>query len=122
MLLALTLFAVVLAAVALPVIELGMRWWIRRRNVYYVFPPRWRMRLHLDRDTFPGFPPVTGFEVNSDGERGNEVPRPAEGLYRVLVAGGSQPEGAFLDQPSAWPAMVERLIATPEHLRSLGAS
>jgi len=111
-----------LLVVALPLVEIGMRWWIRRSNLYYVFPPGWRMRLHLDRDTFPDFPPVVRFEINSEGERGNEVPRHADGLYRVLVAGGSQPEGAFLDQPSAWPAVLGRLLATPEHLRTLGAS
>jgi lysophospholipase L1-like esterase len=106
------------------VLETGARWWIRFRRAYYVLPPGLRLRLHIDRETFPELEPVVRFEVNADGERGPEVPRVARGerLYRVLVAGGSQPEGAFLDQPSAWPAMVERLIATPEHLRSLGAS
>jgi len=108
--------------VASPLVEIGMRWWIRRWNLYYVFPPGWRMRLHLDRDTFPDFPPVVRFEINSDGERGNEVPRQTDGLYRVLVAGGSQPEGAFLDQPSTWPAVVERILAAPEHVRALRAS
>src|SRR5206468_183729 len=33
-----------------------------------------------------------------------------------------QPEGAFLDQDATWPAVVQRLLAAPEHLRTLGAS
>jgi lysophospholipase L1-like esterase len=103
-------------------VELGARWWIRRRNRYYVFPPGWRLRLHLDPRTFPDLQPVTRFEINRDGERGSEPPRSAAGLYRVLVAGGSQPEGSFLDQDAAWPAVVQRLLERPDHRQALGAS
>ena len=63
-----------------------------------------------------------GFDVNRDGERGDEVPRSSEGLYRVLVGGGSQPEGFFLDQDTAWPGALQRLLERPEHSSALGAS
>ena len=106
------------------VLELCARWWIRFRRAYYVLPPGLRLRLHLDRDTFPELEPVVRFEVNADGERGPEVPRMARGerLYRVLVAGGSQPEGYFLDQDTSWPGAVRALLAEPPHLDTLGAS
>jgi lysophospholipase L1-like esterase len=104
--------------------ELATREWIRSGRAYYVFPPGLRIRLHLDRNTFPELEPVVRFEINSDGERGYEVPRLAAGekLYRVLVAGGSQPEGYFLDQDTSWPGALQHLLATREHLSTLGAA
>ncbi len=106
------------------VLETGARWWIRFRRAYYVQPPGLRLRLHIDRETFPELEPVVRFEVNADGERGPEVPRVARGerLYRVLVAGGSQPEGYLLDQETSWPGAVHALLAQPRHLVTLGAS
>jgi lysophospholipase L1-like esterase len=104
--------------------ELLARWWIRVERAYYVFPPGLRLRLHLDRKTLPELDPIARFEVNSDGERGSDVPRVARGrtLYRVLVAGGSQPEGYFLDQDATWPGALQRMLATDDHLQMLGAS
>jgi lysophospholipase L1-like esterase len=106
------------------VLEMSARWWIRIRREYYVLPPGLRLRLHIDRETFPELEPVVRFEVNADGERGAEVPRVARGerLYRVLVAGGSQPEGYLLDQDTSWPGAVHALLAQPRHLVALGAS
>jgi lysophospholipase L1-like esterase len=62
--------------------------------------------------------------VNRDGERGDDPPRVAAGetLYRVLVVGGSQPEGYLLDQDRSWPGALNRLLGAPEQLRALGAS
>ena len=99
---------VVLATVALAVVELSVRAWIRFRGAYCVCPPNQRLRLHLDRDTLPELDPIARFDVNSDGERGGEVPRARRGetLYRVLVAGGSQPEGYLLDQDVNWPGAL----------------
>jgi lysophospholipase L1-like esterase len=111
-----------LAAVA--VAELLARWWVRYQRAYYVLPPGQRLRLHLDRATFPELDPIVRFEVNSDGERGDEVPRRASGetLYRVLVVGGSQPEGYFLDQHASWPGALQRMLEAPDRLRKLRAS
>src|SRR4249920_1134796 len=104
--------------------ELLVRQVLRHGRAYYVFPPGLRLRLHLDRDVFPELEPVARFEVNSDGERGNEVPRSRLGtsLYRVLVVGGSQPEGYLLDQDTAWPGALQQLLASPQHERALGVS
>jgi lysophospholipase L1-like esterase len=120
---------VLLLVVVLPlplavVAELAARWWLRHKGTYHVFPPGLRLRLHLDRDAFPELEPVVRFEVNRDGERGAEPPPLAAGetLYRVLVAGGSQPEGYLLDQGTFWPGALNRLLGRPEHLRALGVS
>jgi len=114
-------------AVLLPLMvaaELAARWWLRLEGAYYVFPPGLRLRLHLDRDAFPELEPVVRFEANRDGERGLDPPRVARGetLYRVLVVGGSQPEGYLLDQDTFWPGALNRLLGAPEQLRALGAS
>lgn len=102
--------------------ELAARWWIRRRRHYYVLPPGLRLRLHIDRQALPELERETRFDVNSDGERGNDVPRSTEGLYRVLVGGGSQVEGFFLDQDTTWPGALQRLLGGREQCRRLGAS
>jgi len=114
------LAALVGAAVLFFGAEIGARAWIRRRRQYYVLPPGLRIRLEVDRPTFPELEPVVRFEVNRDGERGGEVPR-SSGLYRVLVGGGSQAEGFLLDQHTSWPGALQRLLAQPEHLDRLGA-
>jgi lysophospholipase L1-like esterase len=106
------------------VLEICARWWIRFRGAYYALPPGLRLELHVDRDTFPELEPVVRFEINRVGERGPEVPRVGRGgrLYRVLVAGGSQPEGYLLDQETSWPGALHALLAQPEHAARLGAS
>jgi lysophospholipase L1-like esterase len=71
---------------------------------------------------FPQLERQTRLDVNSDGERGDDLPRSTDGLYRVLVGGGSQPEGFFLDQDTAWPGALQRLLEGHEQRRQLGAS
>jgi lysophospholipase L1-like esterase len=101
--------------------ELGARWWLRYRGEYYVFPPGLRLHLYPDRDVFPQLEPSIRFYINDEGERGPSVPRGGDGLYRVLVAGGSQPEGYLLDQDSSWPGALQRLLESPSNLQRLGA-
>jgi lysophospholipase L1-like esterase len=101
--------------------ELAARWWIRYRRQYFVLPPGLRLRLEPDRDTLPQLEPSVRFDVNADGERGDDVPRTNGRLFRVLVAGGSQPEGYLLDQDTAWPGALQRLLERPEHLETLAA-
>jgi hypothetical protein len=112
---------VLLAAV---VAEYLARWWVRYRNLYYVFPPSWRLLIHLHPAVFPHLEPSIRFDVNREGERGAEVPRlsPGETLYRILVVGGSQPEGYLLDQDTCWPGALHRLLQSPPQLHRLGAS
>jgi lysophospholipase L1-like esterase len=121
-----TLSAWIVLIVALPVIyvviELAARWRIFRADRYYVLPPGVRFRLEIDRDTFPQLERTTRFLVNSAGERGDELPESSEGLYRVLVAGGSQPEGFLLDQNTTWPGALHRLLEAPQAKAHLGAS
>ena len=104
--------------------ELTARAWIRLRRAYYVCLPCQRLRLHVDRETLPQLEPVVRFDVNRDGERGPEVPRLRRGetLYRVLVAGGSQPEGYLLDQDVNWPGALQRKLSAPEYAGALEAS
>lgn len=102
--------------------ELTARWWIRRRRHYYVLPPGLRLRLHIDRQVLPQLERATRLYVNGDGERGDDLPRSTDGLYRVLVGGGSQPEGFFLDQDTTWPGALQRLLEGREQRRRLGAS
>lgn len=106
------------------VVEYLARWWVRHRQAYYVLTPGLRLLMHPHPQVFPQVEPSIRFEVNGDGERGYEVPRLRSGetLYRVLVAGGSQPEGYLLDQDTSWPGALHRLLQWPDNLRGLGAS
>jgi hypothetical protein len=112
--------ALVLLAVSA---EILARWWIRRGR-HYVFPPGMRLLLHPHPAVFPQLESAVRFDVNGDGERGDAVPRlrPRERLYRVLVAGGSQPEGYLLDQHTSWPGALQRLLEAPAARLRLGAA
>lgn len=101
--------------------ELGCRWWIRRRTGYRVWPPGMRLDVRQGPEVFPEVEPDVRFHVNAHGERGGEVPRDEDGLYRVLVAGGSAVECFALDQPTSWPGALERLLNAPDSLSALGA-
>jgi hypothetical protein len=79
------------------------------------------MRLEVRQDLFSGLEPRFRFEINADGERGSDVRGAEDGLYRILVAGGSSVECFALDQPTSWPGVVERLLNRPEALDVLGA-
>ena len=108
-------------AVVTAAIELAARWWLRHRTHYYVLPPGLRLRLRPDPAVFPQLESDVRFEVNRDGERGDEPPRSGAGLCRILVLGGSQPEGYLLDQDTAWPGALQRLLESPVHLARLRA-
>jgi hypothetical protein len=104
-------------------LELAARAWLRRDR-YYVNPPGLRLLMHTDRERMPELEPLVRFCVNREGERGSEVPRlaPGETLYRILVAGGSQPEGYLLDQDTQWPGALQIELSRADRLRRLGAS
>jgi len=104
--------------------ESSARAWLRHQAAYLVFPPGMRLRLFTDRDVLPEVERVVRFDVNADGERGSAVPRLRRGdtLFRVLVAGGSQPEGYLLDQETHWPGALQRMLSAPQSLACLGAT
>lgn len=116
------LAGIALVAAAIVAGELVSRWWIRRKGDYFVMPPGLRMKVCPDPDIYPDLERTAMFEVNSDGERGEETPRRDPGLYRILVGGGSQAEGLFLDQQTTWPGALQRTLETPDTLVRLGAS
>src|SRR5438105_4816714 len=80
--------------------------------------------MQPDPEISPHLEPTVRVEVNRDGERGEDLPRrrPDGAFYRVLVAGGSQPEGYLLDQDTSWPGALHRLLQRPDHLAPLGAA
>jgi len=102
--------------------ELSARQWIRRKGEYFVLPPGLRQQLMIDTETFPELEAEVRFDVNADGERGDDLPADTRGLYRILVGGGSQSEGLLLDQHSYWPGALQRLLERPDALHQLNAT
>src|SRR5262245_51076197 len=88
-------------------VEYFSRWWLRHFGAYYVWAPGLRLHLYPDPAVFPSVEPLVRIEVNADGERGNALPGPAAGVYRILVAGGSPVECFLLDQPTSWPGALQ---------------
>ncbi len=117
--------ALLLVAASLPVVfaiaELLARAWIRMRGSSYVWSPRRRTLQVLDPESLPGLPELARFEVNRDGERGDEPPAEAWEAYRILVLGGSSTECRYIDQKSTWPAVVQQFLNQPESLDLLRA-
>lgn len=84
--------------------------------------PYKHIEFDIDKSILPNLEDHVRFQVNSEGERGDELPRNAERLYRILVVGGSSAECYFLDQESSWPMRVQRIMERPENLNKLAAS
>ncbi len=114
------LLGISVSTIAFIAAELIARAWVRHQE--YFVRKRWeRVRLTLDREALPSLEPVVNVEINGEGERGDPLPEDRNGLYRVLVAGGSAVECGLLDQQSAWPAVVQKILNQPDSLRSLGS-
>ncbi len=58
----------------------------------------------------PGIDGPTRYSVNSIGVRGDEMPERRDGT-RVLCIGGSTTECVYLDDRSAWPRLLQDLLA-----------
>ena len=101
--------------------ELAARRWIRSRSHYHVWQPWRRIELQPRPTLFPQVEPRARFEINAVGERGGAPPRPDEGAFRILVAGGSSVECLVLDQPTSWPGVLERRLNEEGNRRRLGA-
>ncbi|HYC76748.1 MAG TPA: hypothetical protein VEI02_03875 [Planctomycetota bacterium] len=91
-----------------------------RRGGWYVWAPGSRLHMHLEPGVIPSQGPFVRFEINRDGERGDDPPADPDAAYRVLVAGGSAVECYFLDQPQSWPEVLKRELSKPERLAKLG--
>jgi len=109
------------AAALLAASELAARAVVRASGAYFVWRPHERTHLQIDRASLPTLEPLVRFEVNAEGERGDELPLQRHGMYRVLVAGGSAAEGYLLDQPSSWPGVLQSLLRESAALAQLGA-
>jgi hypothetical protein len=114
------LLAFAAAGLVIIAAELLTRVWIRWRAEYFVWPPGLRLHLQPDPAVLPTLERMARHYVNRDGERGAEPPDARTPFYRVLVVGGSVPEGLYLDQDTTWPGAMQRILATPENLRRLG--
>jgi lysophospholipase L1-like esterase len=112
---------VALAVAVAALVELGARWWMRRRTGSYVWLPGLRIDMRPVPDAFPAVEPRVRVDINRDGERGGDVRREEPGLFRVLVAGGSAAECLALDQPTSWPGALERLLNLDTSRRLVGA-
>ncbi len=110
-----------LAVAAFVFAEMACRWWLRRWSGYYVWAPGTRLDLRLDPVIFPEGERPVRFIVNAAGERGGDLRGDEEGLYRVLVAGGSAVECVALDQRTSWPGALENFLNAPDNLRVLDA-
>jgi hypothetical protein len=113
------LVAALAGAILVIAAEVMARWWIRRYTRYCVWPPG--MRREVRQDLFPELESRIRFEINADGERGGDVRGTEDGLYRILVAGGSSVECFALDQPTSWPVALEQLLNRRPALDVLGA-
>jgi hypothetical protein len=111
----------VASLISFVIAELTARAWLRRFGSYYVWERHARTRLVLDPSVLPKLDPVARFDVNERGERGDPMPQLEDRTYKILVAGGSATECYYLDQAASWPAVMQRVLNEPEHLRALGA-
>ena len=117
----LLLAAAAFLPVAFAIAELVARAWIRVHARSYVWTPHRRTLQVLDPESLPGLPELARFDVNRDGERGDEPPAEAWEAYRILVLGGSSTECRYIDQKSTWPAVVQQFLNQPESLDLLRA-
>lgn len=108
-----------IGAVAIACLEAVSRLSIRMDRRHFAWEPSKRLELALDADTHPQLESLVRIDINSDGERGGEYPAGTD-TYRILVAGGSAAECYFLDQPTAWPALLESRLSSAESLTRLG--
>jgi hypothetical protein len=91
------------------------------RSKYRVWRPYFHVQNELLHEVFPDLPPKAELIVNSEGERGSEPPASSEGVYRILVAGGSSAECYFLDQEACWAMRLQRNLETPAAMSTLKA-
>lgn len=103
MVLASVLVALVLAEVALRIVA-------PQRKDFLVWPANIKHVFRPNREVMPAHSEEAHFSSNSRGLRGPETGPDAEA--RVLAIGGSTTECLYIDEASAWPLRLSRLLAT----------
>ena len=116
------LAAIGIAGAGFVAAEFVARAWLARRGRSFVWPPYSQTRMLIDRETLPTLEPVVEHRINSEGERGDPLPPTTNGLFRVLVVGGSAAECWFIDQKSSWANVVQETLREPQNLAKLQAS
>lgn len=101
--------------------ELLVRVWLTKWGRSYSWQPFSRIRLNIDRETLPSLEPVVEHRINSEGERGDEPPEDKDGLFRVLVVGGSATECWLIDQKTSWPSVMQDKLSEPQNLAKLAS-
>ncbi|MFT4649688.1 MAG: lysophospholipase L1-like esterase [Glaciecola sp.] len=116
----LALYLAVAGVVTWTLTESAARLYMKYRGRYFAWQPFARTRLEIEIPALPQLDPVTHFEVNSIGERGDEPPAPTENYYHAIAMGGSAVECYMLDQKTEWPHQVQIQLNRPDALKALG--
>lgn len=117
----------VLAGLAVIAVECLARIHVRR-SPYRILSPGREDLMQMDNETLPAVEPFVRYAINRHGERGDERPSDPN-VFRVLAAGGSATMCYFLDQHTAWPGELQRLLqqhpalaGRPVHVGNVGKS
>jgi lysophospholipase L1-like esterase len=88
--------------------EVMLRFLLPPQDRFFVWPPNFRVTLHPDPTLIPGIDGTALFSTNSDGMRGDELPRDRSEL--ILAVGGSTTECLYLDDTEAWPYLLQKKL------------
>lgn len=75
------------------------------RDALYVWPPGLERAFHPAEGLMPGVEGTSRFRINEVGLRGD--PWSPASTERILCVGGSTTECLYLDQPEAWPQLLQ---------------
>ncbi|MFO0588460.1 MAG: GDSL-type esterase/lipase family protein [Polyangiaceae bacterium] len=105
---AMVLFSVVIALVFG---EIALRIMTPAKKEFMIWPPNMHHVFRPDPQIMPGHSAEARFASNSRGLRGPELGPESEA--RVLAIGGSTTECLYIDETSAWPLRLAKLLTTP---------
>jgi lysophospholipase L1-like esterase len=88
--------------------EISLRAINKDRNKYFVLQPNLKKTLKIKIGILPGVSGDSNFLTNSDGMRGDEIPR--DYTSKILAIGGSTTECLYLDQKKTWPYLLQQLL------------
>lgn len=97
--------------VALVFGEVALRILTPPKKEFMVWPPNMHHVFRPDPTIMPHHGAEARFSSNSKGLRGPELGPDSEA--RVLAIGGSTTECLYIDQETAWPLRLNKLLATP---------